>query len=107
MNRRKSLRNPKSVRATRAGGTRRELGHPDLGQPWVRGLIAESVHRTLCDFSGSDGCGHCMLYAVAGMAILGQVFDRKIYPQAGSLGVLVEPPDRWLVMDAENFSAGE
>jgi hypothetical protein len=78
-----------------------------LGRLGVRGRIAEAVHRAVCEFSGTDGCGLCMLYAVAGAGLLGRVFGKTYYPQAGSMSVLVDPPDNWMSMDARNFAGGE
>ncbi len=80
---------------------------PDLGRPAVRGRIAETVHRAVCEFSGTDGCGHCMLYAIAGAGLLGRVFGTTFHPQAGSLSVLADPPNHWMTMDASNFANGE
>lgn len=74
-----------------------------LDDPVVRDLIAEAVHKAVCEFTDSDGFGFCMLYSIAGMGLLGRVFEHKLYPQAGSMGVLIDPPDYWMVMDGEDF----
>ncbi|QDV37715.1 hypothetical protein [Tautonia plasticadhaerens] len=106
------LANRKMRRARAAKERRAKPANPvnsgqSLGRPGVRGRIAEAVHRAVCEFSGTDGCGHCMLYAVGGAGILGRVFGRTYHPQAGSMAVLVDPPDLWMTMDATNFSGGE
>jgi hypothetical protein len=73
----------------------------------VRHRIAEAVHDAVCDFSGRDGFGLCMLYAVAGAGLMGRVFGLTYHLQAGSMSVLADPPDGWVTMDASNFAAGE
>ena len=73
-----------------------------LDDPLVRDRIAEAVHQAVCEFTGSDGFGLCMLYSVAGMGVP-SAFNHRLYPQAGTLGVLIDPPDYWMVMDAEGF----
>ena len=115
--RRRTAPSPESgnrgTRRARAARTRNAIPTPavdsgqSLARPGVRGRIAEAVHRAVCEFSRTDGLGLCMLYAVAGAGILGRMFGTTFYPQAGSMSVLVDPPDHWMTMDASNFANGE
>ena len=101
------LRKLEAERARRSKKARRATSRIGLDQPGVRDRIAEAVHHAVCDFTGSDGFGLCMLYAVAGSGLLGRAFGEKFYPQAGSMAVLADKPDVWVTMDASNFATGE
>ena len=106
----KGNRKTRRAQAAKARRGRTETvlsSHGVLERPSVRRRIAEAVHRAVCEFSGTDGCGLCMLYAIAGAGLLGRVFGSTLHPQAGSLSVLADPPDRWMTMDASNFANGE
>jgi hypothetical protein len=96
-------RRQKQLAAIRERRERRSLesNRTSLERKEVRDRVAEAIHRSVCEFSGTDGFGECLLYAIAGMGLLGRGFGQKIYLQAGTMAVLAEPPDGWWVMDAE------
>jgi hypothetical protein len=68
----------------------------------LRAAVAEAVHQTVCDETGSDGFGHCMLYAIVGAFTARHVFGHDYLPQAGSLLLQHDPadPDCWVTFDA-------
>src|SRR4051812_11848077 len=97
-----------AMRARRAKRKSHATNGRSLDDPLVRDRIAEAVHQAVCEFTATDGFGHCILYSVAGMALLGCVFDHTTYIQAGTLGVLLDPADDyWMVMDAAGIRGGE
>ena len=59
----------------------------------VKNNIAEAVHRAVCEFTNSDGCGRCFHYALAGWALACVLFEREYTLQAGSLYIIADPPD--------------
>lgn len=67
---------------------------------FVRSRMAEAVHRAVCDVTGTDGSGHCLLYAVAGAVLAKEVLGRDYFVQAGSLSLLADPPDGAIMIDA-------
>jgi hypothetical protein len=72
--------------------------------------LATAVHRTVCAYTGSDGVGHCQLYAVTGMLLLRTVTGKQWHVQAGSTWILCDPPDGWWRFDAtdpDSRSRGE
>jgi hypothetical protein len=78
----------------------------------IRAAIAEAVHRAVCEETGGDGFGHCMLYAVAGMCLSRSVFHTDAYvPQAGALLIQPDPndPGGWIAQDVSDggVAAGE
>lgn len=70
-------------------------------QRYTHEQIADAVHHAVCDHSGSDGFGHCRLYAVAGWVLLQHLGYRNVVPQAGRLSLMPDPfdPTLWLEMD--------
>lgn len=65
--------------------------------------IAEAVHRAVCDYTGTNGLGHCAMYAVAGMGLLLGLGD-NVCVQVGALELQPDPgdPTAWLSMDPAN-----
>jgi hypothetical protein len=69
-------------------------------------MMAEAVHRAVCEFTKSDGFGHCYLYTLAGWSLLihleGQGTPYRM--QAGSLFLRPDPsrPLDWVVSSAED-----
>jgi hypothetical protein len=63
-------------------------------------VAAAAVNQAVRDFTGSDGSGKCAWYAAAGYILASHVLGRAYLPQVGTLRLLVQPPDGWLVMDA-------
>lgn len=80
-----SARNSRSAKAARRAA--RESRGPVSRPATSRARIAEAVHRAVCEVTGTDGYGHCALYAQAGAMtahfITGEVHDL----QAGGLAV--------------------
>src|SRR5262245_51509295 len=76
-----------------------------------REWIAEAVHRAVCEFTGTDGFGNCMMYAWAGVSLCSRVFQRTYLLQAGSLRIQADPsnPHSWFTIDAseDGFHIGE
>jgi hypothetical protein len=72
--------------------------------PKMRAAIAEAVHQTVCEETNSDGCGHCMLYAIVGAFLSSRVFGGRYWPQAGTLQVQHDPedPNHWMIFDARD-----
>lgn len=68
----------------------------------LRHRIADAVHHAVCEFTDSDGYGRCLLYAVAGAHLASRVFGTLYMPAAGSLGILADPPDGWVVYDVQD-----
>ena len=68
--------------------------------PDLQAACADAVHRAVCDFTGTDGFGACMLYAVAGWSLLVALDGPAWLLQAGSARILADPPDGWLEFDA-------
>lgn len=79
--------------------------------------IANAVHRAVCEFTGTDGCGHCPLYCGAGAAVLTYLTGdaNRYYIQAGALYVEADPENQlWIGHDpsyhdsaSDAFRAGE
>ena len=59
----------------------------------IRTNIAEAVHRAVCDFTESDGCGRCFHYALAGWVLANSLVNPKFALQAGKLYIVADPPD--------------
>jgi hypothetical protein len=78
---------------------RRRLVPPP--QRYTKEQIADAVHHAVCAHSGSDGFGHCRLYAVAGWLLLQHLDYRNVVPQAGRLSLMPDPsdPTLWLEME--------
>ncbi len=75
----------------------------------IKKNIAEAVHRAVCEFTNSDGCGRCFHYALAGWALAMSLLKKKYTLQAGSLYILADPPDGIVAMEPEKhgFQRGE
>jgi hypothetical protein len=75
----------------------------------IRQRIASATHRAVCDFTNSDGCGRCFQYALAGWALATKVFQRPYMLQAGSLYIVVDPPNGVLALEPgqHGFNRGE
>ena len=80
--------------------------HPQAPTPariqWTpdrQATLAEAVHAAVCDFTGTDGYGACMLYTVAGWSPLVALDSEAWHLQAGSARILADPPDGWLEMN--------
>jgi hypothetical protein len=74
----------------------------DLRPLALRDAAAEAVHRAVRTVAGDDGLGHCDLYALAGFALLPAITGLRFVPQVGSFAALVDPPDGWFQIFAEN-----
>ena len=71
---------------------------PDPGKPTApemppisdreRAILTEAVHRAVCEITGTDGYAKCLLYAVAGYALLA---DRGFAIQAGTVAIVADP----------------
>jgi hypothetical protein len=59
----------------------------------IKRNIAIAVHRAVCEFTNSDGCGRCHHYALAGWVLACSVLKREYILQAGSLYILADPPN--------------
>lgn len=57
----------------------------------ARQLISDGVHEAVCDFTGSDGVGRCVLYSIAGAVVASRVFGRSYYPQVGKFLLRTDP----------------
>ena len=66
-----------------------------------RSRVADAVHRAVCRFTGSDGYGKCHLYSLAGSVLLSSLTNRLYLPQAGSILICVDPPDRWVGIEID------
>jgi hypothetical protein len=64
----------------------------------IQTAIARAVHRAIVKLTRSDGYGYCYLYAVAGCRLASEVVEREYELQAGTLSLLAQPPDGWLVV---------
>lgn len=64
----------------------RSVRRPDNSQS-NRDIIAERVHRAVCDYTHSDGLGHCALYTLAGWLALG---PGKYHMQVGTLRIVTD-----------------
>lgn len=86
---------------------RRRLVPPP--QRYTNEQIADAVHHAVCAHTGSDGFGHCRLYAVAGWVLLQRLGYRNVVPQAGRLSLMPDPadPTLWLDMDPAFGLLGE
>jgi hypothetical protein len=69
--------------------------------PTVCAALADAVHAAVCEFTGTDGYGACMLYAVAGWSPLVALDSEAWHLQAGTARILAEPPDGWLEMNGQ------
>jgi hypothetical protein len=49
---------------------RKEMG---VNVPVDYPKLAEAVHRTVCSYTGTDGCGDCMTYAIVACAWLNRI----------------------------------
>jgi len=58
----------------------------------IKKNIAEAVHRAVCEFTDSDGCGRCFHYALAGWVLACSLLKRNYVLQAGSLYIVADPP---------------
>jgi hypothetical protein len=77
----------------------------NVDNPAVRERLAAAVHSAVCDYSGSDGFGHRVLYAIAGWGILlGSGESQNCAPQSGALFLKPDPSDQggWLSLDPDN-----
>jgi hypothetical protein len=75
---------------------------PGTGLHWTperQAACADAVHRAVCDFTGTDGFGACMLYAVAGWSLLVGIEGEAWHLQAGTARMLADPPDGWVEFD--------
>lgn len=61
----------------------------------IRRRVARAVHEAVCDYTGSNGAGCCMYYAVVGAVVAGKAFRRGYVPQAGTLQVACDPDSEW------------
>ena len=68
----------------------------------VREAAALAVHRAVCAVTSSDGYGHCDLYALAGYILLPAITGLDYIPQVGNFGALVDPPNAWFQICAED-----
>jgi hypothetical protein len=75
----------------------------------TRDAIADAVHAAVCGYTGTDGMRHCLLYGFGGSLALRLATGRQYMPQAGSLHLLIDPPDGQFEIDASDggFSRGE
>lgn len=68
-------------------------------------IYAEAVHRAVCEFTGTDGFGHCQIYTLAGYGLLtvAKPPHGTPHPQAGALYLNPDPADTecWHVFDPE------
>lgn len=84
-----------------------DLRHEDEQE--IKMNIAEAVHRAVCQQTQSDGCGRCLDYAIAGMALASKLLGRKYVVQAGTLYLVADPPDGVVAMEPgeDGFERGE
>ena len=73
---------PVSARNSLAAKAARRAG-PDPGTSKAR--VAEAVHRAVCDVTGTDGLGHCALYARAGAVVASVVTNAEYVVNAGRM----------------------
>jgi len=75
----------------------------------IRNNIAEAVHRAVCDFTESDGCGRCFHYALAGWVLANSLLNPSYTLQAGKLYILADPPDGAVAIEPgqHGFQRGE
>ena len=71
--------------------------------PLHKELVAEAVHQSVCEVTGTDGCRMCLYYAIAGSSLLTRLTGRLHVPQAGSLRFKVEPPYGWIEIDIQHW----
>src|SRR5437763_388203 len=62
-----------------------------MAQRIEKNRVAEAVHLAVCDWTGGDGFGHCILYAVAGAHLTSRLTGQKYFPVAGSLALYPDP----------------
>jgi hypothetical protein len=82
-------------------------GVVETSSPELKRLIAEAVHRAVCDVTEGDGCGQCMLYAAAGWVLAARVFGRRYMPQAGKLYIVADPPHGKIAFEQTSLESGE
>ncbi len=64
---------------------------------------AEAVHRAVCEFTDSDGCGRCFHYALAGWVLARSLLKREYMLQAGSLYIVADPPNGAVAIEPGQF----
>lgn len=62
-------------------------GHSDGNNSVNKKLIAETAHKAVCAVTKNDWFGHCDLYAIAGVMLLGALYQL----QAGSFIINADP----------------
>jgi hypothetical protein len=71
-----------------------------------RKAVAEVTHQVVSEVSGTDGVGHCMLYAVIGAAAAQVAFGGQWFPQAGALNLRPDPNDPNFVISFDSKHHG-
>jgi hypothetical protein len=62
--------------------------------------IADAIHRAVCEFTGSDGFGHCHAYSVAGFGVLNHLYaEPKCWINAGKARIFHDPSDPTLCVE--------
>jgi hypothetical protein len=76
-----------------------------------RALVAEAVHRAVCEVTGTDGHGCCADYALVGAALAQHALGHTYAPFAGTLRLQHDRDDplAWVAFDATGggLHAGE
>src|SRR4051794_32600880 len=87
---------------------RNEQGSPE-GHGYSRQQIADAVHLAVCEYTQSDGFGHCPVYATCGMTLLMRLGYQHPLIQAGAAWIGSDPddPDLGAYFDPSNVEAGE
>jgi hypothetical protein len=77
--------------------------HSPIKGGYSKRQIADAVHFGVCQFTQSDGFGHCHRYAACGLATLIRLGVKRPMIQAGELRLYGDPtdPTRCLAMDPE------
>ncbi len=69
----------------------------------VKKNIAVAVHRAVCEFTNSDGCGRCFHYALAGWVLACSLMKREYVLQSGSLYIVADPPNGAVAIEPGQF----
>jgi len=64
--------------------------------------ISEAVHRAVCEFTGTDGFGHCLCYAVCGSVVASTMLEKLYLPQAGTVCIFADPPNAVAMQATDN-----
>lgn len=87
-----SARNRPAAKTARRA-RRQEHQHDTVAPGISKARIAEAVHEAVCHVTGSDGFGHCALYARAGAVVASVITGTEYVVNAGRLEAGTGTPD--------------